>query len=116
MTRVRFLVTLSAAVLTIGVAAPAAAQTAPLPKKTQKTQKKPAAAAAPARPPTSPGRADKKTAGRKVVRLEEMRVEGRIQKPQALMLMPRASVASGDTDRAESFLPMVKDATQQEPF
>jgi hypothetical protein len=51
-----------------------------------------------------------------VVRLEELRVEGRIQKPQALMLMPRASVAPAEPDRTESFLSKVKDATQKDPF
>jgi hypothetical protein len=112
MTRGRSLVALSVAVLTIGVAAPAGAQTAKLPRKTQA----PAAAPATARPPTGAARAEKKASGRKVVRLEEMRVEGRIQKPQAMMLMPRASVASGDTDRNESFLSKVKDATQKDPF
>jgi len=110
MSRGRSLVALSVAVLTIGVAARAGAQTAPLPRKGQQP------ATVGARPSTASGRAEGKPAGRKVVRLEEMRVEGRIQKPQALMLMPRASVASGDADRNESFLPKVKDATQKDPF
>jgi hypothetical protein len=107
MTGRRSLVALSVAVLTIGVAAPAGAQTAQVPRKAQ-GQAAAAAAKAPAAAP--------KPAGRKVVRLEEMRVEGRIQKPQALMLMPRASVASGEADRNESFLPKVKDAVKKDPF
>ncbi len=114
MTRGRSLVALSAAVLTIGIAAPAGAQTKPLPTK------EPPAAAAGAepkpRPSTGSARADGKAAGRKVVRLEELRVEGRIQKPQALILMPRASVAPAEPDRTESFLSKVKDATQKDPF
>lgn len=98
----RLLVALSAAVLTIGLASSAAAQTRPLPRKGQEAPAKPAA--------------DKKPAPKRVLRLEEMRVEGRVQKPQALFLMPRANVSSGEQDRTESFLPKAKDALQKEPF
>lgn len=89
MTRTRVLVALSAAVLTI-FAVPARAQSA----------------------------ADKKkaVAPRKILRLEEMKVEGRIQKPQAMFLMPRATLNTGDLDRAEPFLPKVKRAVEKEPF
>lgn len=58
----------------------------------------------------------KKAASKKVLRLEEMKVEGRIQKPQAMFLMPRANLNYGDLDRAESFLPKVAEATEKEPF
>ena len=51
-----------------------------------------------------------------MLRLEEMRVEGRVQKPQALFLMPRASVNSGEQDRTESFLPKAKQALDEDPF
>jgi hypothetical protein len=103
MRKLRLLVALSAAVLTIGVASPAAAQSKPLPAKSAKgSQAKPGGA--------------KKPAQRKVVRLEEMRVEGRVQKPQALFLMPRASVDSGEQSRAESFLHGAQDALAKDPF
>ncbi len=88
MTRLRELVALSAAVLTI-FATPARAQSA----------------------------ADrKKTAPRKILRLEEMKVEGRIQKPQAMFLMPRATLTCGDLDRSEPFLPKVTKAVEKDPF
>ena len=58
----------------------------------------------------------KKPAPRKVLRLEEMKIEGRVQKPQALFLMPRANVNSGDLDRSEPFLPRVKSAVEKDPF
>jgi len=88
MTKVRVLVALSAAVLTI-FAVPARAQSA----------------------------ADKKKAApRKILRLEEMKVEGRIQKPQAMFLMPRATLNYGDLDRSEPFLPKVTRAVEKEPF
>jgi hypothetical protein len=88
MTRIRVLVALSAAVLTI-FATSAQAQSA----------------------------ADKKKAApRKILRLEEMKVEGRIQKPQAMFLMPRATLSYGDLDRSESFLPKVTRAVEKDPF
>ena len=89
MTWPRALVALSLAVLTIGL--PARAQSADAQQK-------------------------KKAAPKKILRLEEMKVEGRIQKPQAMFLMPRANLNYGDLDRSEPFLPKVKAATEKEPF
>ena len=104
MTARALLVALSVAVLTIGVASSAAEKTgAAPPKKGHETRA--AKQATPSKP-----------APRKVLRLEEMRVEGRIQKPQALFLMPRASVSPGEQERTESFLQEAKQALEQEPF
>ena len=89
MTGGRALVALFAAVLTIG-ATPAWAQ--------------------------STEAAKKKAVPRKVIHLEELKVEGRIQKPQAMFLMPRANLNYGDLDRAEPFLPKVKGAVEKSPF
>ena len=89
--RGRRLVALVAAVLTIVVGAPARAQTAP------------------------EGKA-KAVAPRKVLRLEEMRIEGRIQKPQAMFLMPRATMTFGELDRVEPVLPKVVQTVQKPPF
>lgn len=88
--KLRVLVAVSAAVLTI-VASPARAQTAPDPRS-------------------------KKAAPRKILRLEEMKVEGRIQKPQAMFLMPRANLNYGELDRSEPFLPKIVQAVQKAPF
>jgi hypothetical protein len=88
MTAGRLLVALSAAMLTI-IAVPARGQSA----------------------------ADKKKqAPRKILRLEEMKVEGRIQKPQAMFLMPRANLNYGELDRAEPLLPKVTKAVEKDPF
>jgi hypothetical protein len=92
MRRVPLLVALFAAVLTI-VASPAAAQ-APAQGKVQKKRPTP----------------------RKVLRLEEMKVEGRIQKPQAMFLMPRANLNYGELDRSEPVVPKVKAAVEKAPF
>ncbi len=105
MTGRRLLVALSAAVLTIGLSSSAYAQSRAQPGK--KGQERPAQA----KP-----EGGKKPEARKVLRLEEMRVEGRVQKPQALFLMPRASVNSGEQERTESFLPKAKDALDKDPF
>lgn len=104
----RVLVAVLAAVLTIGVASSAEAQAkAPAAKKGQAAQAAQGGAQGGSRKP----------AARKVVRLEEMRVEGRIQKPQALFLMPRANVSSGgQQDRTESFVAKAKDAVEKDPF
>jgi hypothetical protein len=92
----RSLVALSGAMLTISLAAPARVDAAP-PADEAPGKKK---VAAPAR----------------VLRLEEMRVEGRVQKPQAMFLMPRASLDTGEPDRSESFLPKVSRAVAKPPF
>jgi hypothetical protein len=116
---IRLLVALSATVLTIGVASPAHAQVGgKQPRKVKVVAAPPATpadAAAPAQEKS--GGSERKAAPRKVVKLEEMRVEGRVQKPQALFLMPRASVnAEEQPDRSESFLSKAKDAVAKDPF
>jgi hypothetical protein len=88
----RALVTLFAAVLTI-TAVPAGAQLAP----------RTTAAA-------------KKEVPRKILRLEELKVEGKIQKPQAMFLMPRANLNFGELDRSEPFLDKVAKAVEKAPF
>jgi len=145
----RLLVALFAAVLTIGLARPAQAQTKAKANPAKAAQVEPAPAkAASAWPKDTAAKArataeakakaamakampakkgketkvapkqaeDRKPAARKVVRLEEMRVEGRVQKPQAMFLMPRAGVNPGDEDRVESFLPKAGDAVNRDPF
>ena len=91
------LVAALAAVLTIGVPGAALGQAAPQQANAPKAQKKPAPA-------------------RKVLRLEELKVEGRIQKPQAMFLMPRANLNYGELDRSEPVLPKVVQAVQKAPF
>jgi hypothetical protein len=92
------LVALAAAMLTIG-AGSAGAQAPPQPRKQGAKQ-------------TS----NAKQTSKKILRLEDMKVEGRIQKPQAMFLMPRANLNYGDLERAESFLPKVTRAAEREPF
>jgi hypothetical protein len=86
--RLRVLVTVSAAVLTV-LASPARAQSAA---------------------------GKRKATPRKILRLEEMKVEGRIQKPQAMFLMPRATLSYGELERTEPLLPKVTKAVEKDPF
>jgi hypothetical protein len=66
--------------------------------------------------PTTDAKAQGQARPKRVLRLEELKVEGRIQKPQAMFLMPRANLNYGDLDRGESFTPKVGKALEREPF
>jgi len=96
MTSLRSLVAVVGLVLTIGHPASVHAQ-AKDPRRDARKAEKP-------RPPE------------KVLRLEELKVEGRIQKPQAMFLMPRANLNVRDLERSEPFLPKVVEALDREPF
>jgi hypothetical protein len=100
------LVALFAAVLTI----------APWAVRAQSATPAQAGGAAKAGGPARAGTGKKRAEPRKVLRLEEMKVEGRIQKPQAMFLMPRATLNYGELDRSEPVLPKVKEAVEKAPF
>jgi hypothetical protein len=92
----RSLVALASAMLTISLADPARAE--------------------PAAPATAAPPKERKAAPTKILRLEELKVEGRIHKPQAMFLMPRANLNIGELDRTEAFLPKVSKAVTKPPF
>lgn len=50
------------------------------------------------------------------IRLEEIRVEGRIQKPQAFYILPRSNLDYEALDRKDSFLPNIEESVEREPF
>lgn len=54
--------------------------------------------------------------GNKVIRLEEITVEGRIQKPQAFYILPRSNLDYEALERSETFLPKIEEAVKNEPF
>jgi hypothetical protein len=58
----------------------------------------------------------RKVAPTKFLRLDELKVEGRIQKPQAMFLMPRANLNIGELDRSEPLLPRVSQVLTKPPF
>jgi hypothetical protein len=94
--KIRSLVALSGAMLTISMAAPARVEAAP--------------------PASEAVNKNRKAAPTKILRLEELKVEGRIQKPQAMFLMPRANLNIGELDRSEPFLPKVSRVVTKSPF
>ncbi|MBJ6765392.1 hypothetical protein JGU66_31955 [Myxococcaceae bacterium JPH2] len=53
---------------------------------------------------------------RKVIRLEAIAVEGRIQKPQAFYILQRSNLSFDDLNRTESFVPKVVKSVEQDPF
>lgn len=62
------------------------------------------------------GRAEAQVPKRKVIRLDEISVEGRIQKPQAFYILPRSSLNYSSLDRPDSFLPKITKSLEQDPF
>jgi hypothetical protein len=53
---------------------------------------------------------------KKVIRLDEITVEGRIQKPQAFYILPRSNLNFDELNRAESFLHKVEKSLEKETF
>ncbi len=71
----------------------------------------PAEAKAPPRTSASSGAKEKK-----VLRLEEFTVEGRIQKPQAFFILQRGTITFDGGDKKESFLPKIQKSCEKDPF
>ena len=53
---------------------------------------------------------------KKVIRLDAITVEGRIQKPQAFYILQRSNLNLEELNRTESFLPKVEKSVEKEPF
>jgi len=53
---------------------------------------------------------------KKVIRLETITVEGRIQKPQAFYILQRSNLNFDELERTESFLPKVVKSLEKDPF
>lgn len=53
---------------------------------------------------------------RKVIKLEALKVEGRIQKPQAFYILQRSNLSFDGLDLKESFLPKIHQAVERPPF
>lgn len=53
---------------------------------------------------------------RRVIRLDAVKVEGRIQKPQAFYILQRSNLSFDELNRAESFLPRIEQALDKDPF
>ena len=71
----------------------------------------PAKAAAPAKKASAP-----KAGTKKVIRLDTLTVEGRIQKPEAFYVLPRSNLSFDELQKTESFVPQIEKSAQKEPF
>ena len=53
---------------------------------------------------------------RRILRLDEVTVEGRIQKPQAFFILQRSQQSFEQLEKKESFLPKIVKSTEKDPF
>lgn len=53
---------------------------------------------------------------KKVIRLDAITVEGRIQKPQAFYILQRSSLNFDELNRTESFIPKVEKSVDKDAF
>jgi hypothetical protein len=53
---------------------------------------------------------------RKVLKLDVITVEGRIQKPQAFYILQRSNLNFGELEKTETFLPKIVQSVNQQPF
>ncbi len=61
-------------------------------------------------------RADEPQKPRKVLKLDVITVEGRIQKPQAFYILQRSNLNFGELERTETFLPKIVQSVNHDPF
>lgn len=54
--------------------------------------------------------------GKKVLRLDAVKVEGRIQKPQAFFILQRSAVTFEGMELRQSFLPKIIKSVEDKPF
>ena len=62
------------------------------------------------------GKAPARTGGRKVIKLDTLTVEGRIQKPEAFYVLPRSNLNFDELQKSESFVPKIEKSVQKDPF
>lgn len=53
---------------------------------------------------------------KKVIRLDALTVEGKIQKPQAFYILQRSNLNFEELNKPESFVPKVVDSVDKQPF
>jgi hypothetical protein len=53
---------------------------------------------------------------KKIIRLDAITVEGRIQKPQAFYILQRSNLNFEELNKTESFVPKVVKSVEKDPF
>ena len=80
----------------------------------------PAAAAAPATPPPAEApkvKVEKGAGGKKVYRItEEIRIEGKIQKPEAFFFYQKSTINYDWQELKQDFIPKILDSVSHSPF
>jgi hypothetical protein len=71
---------------------------------------------APAAPAAKGSKEARSKGGRKVIKLEAITVEGRIQKPQAFYILQRQNLNFDELNRTESFLNKVLKSVEHDPL
>lgn len=69
----------------------------------------------PRRAPAKAG-GDAKGEPGKVLRLDEVEVQGKVQRPAVLSITPPAAALATETEDDESFIPKIVEAAEKEPF
>lgn len=64
----------------------------------------------------SSGQTQQSRGKRRVIRLDALTVEGRIQKPQAFYILQRSNLNFEELNRTESFIPRVEKSVDGAPF
>ena len=57
-----------------------------------------------------------RSGGKKVIKLDTLTVEGRIQKPEAFYVLPRSNLNFDELQKTESFVPKIEKSVQKDPF
>lgn len=57
-----------------------------------------------------------RSGGKKVIKLDTLTVEGRIQKPEAFYVLPRSNLNFDELQKSESFVPKIEKSVQRDPF
>jgi len=110
--------TLALLALTLTLAPVSArAQTPPSPR----TPPAPAAAAPPAAAPAAPGapkvKVEHGAGGKKIYRItDEIRIEGKIQKPEAFFFYQKSSINYDWQELKQDFIPKILDSVSRSPF
>jgi hypothetical protein len=53
---------------------------------------------------------------KKVIKLDTLTVEGRIQKPEAFYVLPRSNLSFDELQKSESFVSKIDKSVQKDPF
>ena len=76
----------------------------------------PSSSAPPAKRTSARSTAASASAKKKVIRLDAITVEGRIQKPQAFYILQRSNLNFEELNRSDSFIPKVIRSVDKDPF